>query len=34
MLEYLKEDDKVQIGVTITDINNKSKFYGGNRNKD
>lgn len=32
MNEYFKED-KLQTGVTLTDINNKSKFYGAHRDK-
>lgn len=28
MLEYLKDDNKVSVGVVITDINSKSKFIG------
>lgn len=31
MLEYLKDDNKVSVGVIITDMNNKSKFIGGQR---
>jgi hypothetical protein len=33
MLEYFKAEDKVSIGVTITDVNNKSKFTGGSMDK-
>ena len=31
MLEYLKDDNKVSVGVVITDVNSKSKFIGGSR---
>jgi hypothetical protein len=33
MLEYFKEEDKVSMGVTITDMNSKSRFTGRRRDQ-